>query len=193
MTTRPTLASILLAAWLLPAMGHADVADFSSYDECILESLKGVSSDVAANAIIASCRSKLPEGGAVAPAPAEEAPAPPAVEASPAPAAAAAVPTAAAAAGEPRFLTAEELANVRATLFVFGTQYRLTLENKNEDVTLTEMTISVWDDLEPLGLQTFTETMKVPPLETGKVTYEVAYMGDDQNWSWRIDSAKGVD
>lgn len=194
MTTRPTLTSIFVAAWLLPATGHADVADYSSYDECILESLKGVSSDVAANAIIASCRSKFPEAGVVAPVPAGEAPEAPAVEASPAPAAAAAIPTAAAAvAGEPRFLTAEELANVKATLFVWGTQYRLTLENRNDDVTLTEMTISVWDDLDPRGLQTFTESMKVPPQETGKVTYEVAYMGDDQNWSWRIDSAKGTD
>jgi len=55
--------------YLLPILGllvvhctaYAEEPGFASYDECILESLKGVSSDVAASAIIASCRSAFPE------------------------------------------------------------------------------------------------------------------------------------
>jgi hypothetical protein len=61
MTSRLSIFLFSLAVLLLSAPGHADVSDYSTYDECILESLKGVSSDVAANAIIASCRNKFPE------------------------------------------------------------------------------------------------------------------------------------
>ena len=49
------------------------------------------------------------------------------------------------------------------------------------------------DDLDPRGLKKYTETMRVAPQETAKVTYEVVYMGDDQGWRWKIDSAKGVE
>jgi hypothetical protein len=34
--------------------------------------------------------------------------------------------------------------------------------------------------------------MHIPPSESAKVTYEVIYMGDDQGWRWKVDSAKGV-
>ena len=57
---------LFLLVLLLAGPGRAEVSEFTSYDECILESLKGVSSDVAANAIIASCRSKFPETAPVA-------------------------------------------------------------------------------------------------------------------------------
>jgi hypothetical protein len=42
--------SISLAGWFGP----------SNYDECVLESMKGVTSDMAARAIILSCRDKFP-------------------------------------------------------------------------------------------------------------------------------------
>src|SRR5690242_16083174 len=37
----------------------------SNYDECILDGMKGVTSDVAAKAIIYACRNKFPNTGAV--------------------------------------------------------------------------------------------------------------------------------
>jgi hypothetical protein len=198
MTSRPGIALIPIALMLLPGPGHADVDEFSSYDECILESLKGVSSDVAANAIIASCRSKFPEAAAVEAAPAEPTPPQESVEAvQEAPAEAAPVAAAAAAAavaGESRELTKEELGKLKATLFGgFTTKYKVTFENFNENVTITEVTIAVWDDLDPRGLKTYTETMHIPPSGEQQVAYEVVYMGDDQGWRWKVESAKGVD
>jgi hypothetical protein len=185
--------SVLFIALVLSAAGRADVSEFSSYDECILESLKGVSSDVAANAIIASCRSSFPETTTVAPAAAEPVPvpAPPPESAPVAEPPPAAKPTVAAA-GEPRELTQEELGKLKATLFGFTTKYKVTFENFNEHITVTEVTIAVWDDLDPRGLKKYTETMNLPPSGEAKVEYEVIYMGDDQGWRWKVDSAKGV-
>jgi hypothetical protein len=186
---RPSLRYLLpvLAVFCIPGTAHAEDSEFSSYDECILESLKGVSSDVAASAIIASCRSAFPEtapAAAVAPVPAPEPASVPTEEpqAKPEPASA----------GQSRELTRAELSNLKATLFGFTTKYSITFENLNEDITVTEVTIAVWDDLDPRGLKKYTETMHIPPSKSEKVEYEVIYMGDDQGWRWKIDSAKGV-
>lgn len=46
---------------LLPVAGNADLFGPSDYDECILDSMKGVTSDVAAAAIIQSCRGEFPK------------------------------------------------------------------------------------------------------------------------------------
>lgn len=194
MMLRLTLFPVFLLALLSAGTGRADVSEFTSYDECILESLKGVSSDVAANAIIASCRSKFPEAAAVAaplaaPAPPTE-PAPAAEAERMAPAEVA--PESKPASGPSRPLTAEELGKLKATLFGFTTKYTVTFENFNEDIAITEVTIAVWDDFDPRGLKKYTETMHIPPAESAKVTYEVIYMGDDQGWRWKVDSAKGV-
>ena len=194
MMPRLTIFPVFLLLLLSTASGRAEVSDFTSYDECILESLKGVSSDVAANAIIASCRSKFPEA-AVVPAPAAQSEA--LAEPGPAPEPAheeQAISTSEAkpAAGPSRPLTSEELRNLKATLFGFTTKYTVTFENLNEDIAITEVTIAVWDDFDPRGLKKYTETMRIPPSGTAKVTYEVIYMGDDQGWRWKVDSAKGV-
>jgi hypothetical protein len=204
MTSRLSITLLFLLIYWLPGAVRADVSEFSSFDECILESLKGVSSDVAANAIIASCRNKFPESVAPAAAPAE--PTPEVAESAPEaasvpepgqeavqPEAVAAAAVATAAAGESRELTKEEMENLKATLFGFTTKYQVTFENFNENITVTEVTIAVWDDLDPRGLKKYTQTMHIPPQETQKVTYQVVYMGDDQGWRWKVDSAKGVE
>jgi hypothetical protein len=191
---RLMLFPVFLLVMLPAGTGRAEVSEFTSYDECILESLKGVSSDIAANAIIASCRSKFPEAAAVAVPAAEPAP-PPEPETAPAAERAQQAETASEpkpAAGPSRELTQEELGKLKATLFGFTTKYAVTFENFNEDIAITEVTIAVWDDLDPRGLQKYTETMHIPPSESAKVTYEVIYMGDDQGWRWKVDSAKGV-
>ncbi len=196
MTSRLCIFLFSLAVFLLPAAVRAEVSEFSSYDECILESLKGVSSDVAANAIIASCRNKFPE---TPPVPAEAAGSPSEPEPEPEPESVAPEETSSeakpdvAAAGEPRELTQDELSKLKATLFGgFTTKYKVTFENLNEDITITEVTIAVWDDLDPRGLKKYTETMNIPPSGEQRVVYEVVYMGDDQGWRWKVDSAKGV-
>lgn len=192
MTTRLPLLLVVLMVPLLAAPIQADVSEFTSYDECILESLKGVSSDIAANAIIASCRSKFPQSAPAAAVPAEARP-----EAESAPDAesveqAEAAPESKPAPGPSRALTGEELSKLKATLFGFTTKYTITFENLNEGIAVTEVTIAVWDDFDPRGLKTYTETMHIPPSESAKVTYQVIYMGDDQGWRWKVDSAKGV-
>lgn len=196
MTSRRMLLLISLPVWLLSAPARADVSEFTSYDECILESLKGVSSDVAANAIIASCRNKFPQAApASAPAAPASRPAPepaPVQQAAPAEEAHAAAKPAVAAAGESRELSKEELSKLKATLFAFTTKYRVTFENLNDDITVTEVTIAVWDDFDPRGLKKYTQTMHIPPSAEEKVEYEVIYMGDDQGWRWKVDSARGV-
>jgi hypothetical protein len=195
MKPRRTLFPVFLLALLSVGTSRADVSEFSSYDECILESLKGVSSDVAANAIIASCRSKFAESAPVAveaagPAPEQQAaPEPQSAEAR---APAAETKPDPGMAGESRALTADELSKLKATLFGFTTKYTITFENRNEDIAITEVTIAVWDDFDPRGLKKYTETMYVPPSDEAKVTYKVIYMGDDQGWRWKIESAKGV-
>ncbi len=198
MMPRLTIALIIPALLLAAAPARADVSEFSSYDECILESLKGVSSDVAASAIIASCRSTFPEtapAAVVEPVPAPE-PEPQPEEAQPASAPPEAPQAQAkpepASAEESRELTQEELNKLKATLLGFLSKYRVTFENMNEDITVTEVTIAVWDDLDPRGLKKYTQTMNIPPGEEQKVEYEVIYMGDDQGWRWKVDSAKGV-
>jgi hypothetical protein len=198
MTPRHSNTLILVTTALLSGPALADVSEFSSYDECILESLKGVSSDVAANAIIASCRSTFPEAAPLAAEPAEPAPEPepetvrPEEAAAAAAAATVAATTVPAEPAESRELTKEELSNLKATLFGFTTNYKITFENFNDAITITEVTIAVWDDLDPRGLKEYTETMRIPPQEMAKVTYEVIYMGDDQGWRWKIVSAKGT-
>jgi hypothetical protein len=195
MTPRHSNTLILVTTALLSGPALADVSEFSSYDECILESLKGVSSDVAANAIIASCRSTFPETTPQAAEAAEPAPEPEQETVQPEQAATAAAAASVAATAEPtesRELTKEELSKLKATLFGFTTNYKITFENFNDAITITEVTIAVWDDLDPRGLKEYTETMHIPPQETAKVTYEVIYMGDDQGWRWKIVSAKGT-
>ena len=185
----------ILGALVVHCTAYAEESGFSSYDECILESLKGVSSDVAANAIIASCRSAFPEtapAAAVAPVPASEPEPEPQPESAPPQEPQAQAKPEPASAGESRELTEEELGNLKATLMGFLTSYRVTFENRNEDLTITEVTIAVWDDFDPRGLKTYTETMNIPPSGEQKVEYEVVYMGDDQGWRWKVDSAKGV-
>lgn len=192
MKSRPMLLLFSLAVLQLSVPARADVSEFSSYDECILESLKGVSSDVAANAIIASCRSKFPQASPAAAAPASE-PAPEPAPVPPPESAPAEPPKpAVGAAVESRELTKEELGKLKPTLFAFTTKYKVTFENFNDNITVTEVTIAVWDDFDPRGLKKYTQTMHIPPSQKEKVEYEVIYMGDDQGWRWKVDSAKGV-
>ena len=198
-------ALLVCAVLLLPQASQAGLFGPKNYDECITDSMKGVSSDVAANAIIAACRNQFPDGNsatAEAPAPAPQTAAAPAA----APAAATAAPAAVqpapppaapakAAAAPPadRQLSEEELGRLHATAFIFGTSYRITLENGNDDVTVTELTIAVWDETMPGSTQTFTQSVNAAPNGSDVARYKVIYKGEDQDWSWKVASARGRD
>ena len=51
-------ALVLLGAF---SSAYAGIFGPSSFDDCVLESMKGVTSDIAARAIYQSCREKFPE------------------------------------------------------------------------------------------------------------------------------------
>lgn len=191
---------LLPIALLSPTVGYGGLFGPSNYDECITDSMKGVSSDVAARAIIEACRNRFPESARVPDTPAATAPAAtpepaaaPAPSASPKPAAAAdpVAPAELDTAGA-RQLTADELGRVRATAKIFGSTYRVTVVNDNPDLTLTEVTIAVWDDGDGGATRKeYSEAVRIAPQTSALVTYTVHYRGDETSWNWGIAAARG--
>ena len=189
--TNVVLVPLLL---LYSPLGHAGPDEPSSFDECIIDALRGVSSDVAARAIIDSCRNLYPESDGE-PAPPEPVPAP-APQPQPAPAAKAPPPP------EPapldttgaRSLTDEELARLGSRARVFGDSYRVTVDNGNPHLTLTDVTIAVWDDSD-LGAtrKEYTVATQIAPQTSAEVKYTVQYRGDEAGWNWGVVAARGVE
>lgn len=184
---------------LCPSIGHGESSAPSNYDECIIETMKGVSSDVAARAIIESCRKLFPESPAKAAPPEtatpEPAPATQSIETASATAGAAAPadPAPLNTTGE-RQLTADELALLRSRAKVFGSAYRITVDNGNPDLVLTEVTIAVWDESDPAaGRKEYSEAVRIAPQTSAEVKYTVHYRGDESHWKWGVVAARGVE
>ena len=194
------LPALLLPLVLFcPSISHGDPDDPSNYDECIIDAMKGVSSDVAARAIIESCRNLFPAPQRETVSPAAE-PAPAAVPASaavpvaPAPAAAPAAAPVAVDASTARALTADELGQVSAKAKVFGDSYRVTVNNGNTDLTLTEVTIGVWDDTDQAYARLeLSEEAQIGPQASAEIRYTVRYRGDESGWRWAVIAARGVE
>ena len=55
------LNNLIFIALTYPAIAFSGWLGPGNYDECVLESMKGVTSDMAATAIVYSCRNKFPE------------------------------------------------------------------------------------------------------------------------------------
>jgi len=216
MMSRTNYALLVLAVVIYPIMGQADEFSPSNYDECITDSMKGVASDIAANAILTSCRNRFPEKEELAPTQTETAPtqeiiapeqaavaagagavAVEQLEATPE-AAPEATPEATPEKQEitsesSRSLTPEEMAKLRATAFMLGTSYKIRFKNGNEHLTITEVTIAVWDKSVPDELRTYDQNVRVPPLGENTAKYKVIYEGQDRDWAWKVASAKGTD
>lgn len=190
MMFRLACATFAVALLLGPGLGQTEEFRPSTYDECIIETMKGVSSDVAANAIIESCRNQFPEQLEVAPAQEEVAPEPETVESE----------QAVVAAGTSRTLTAEELDKLDATAFIFSDSYRITFRNDNEHLTVTEITIAVGDKTDPDGVRTYSEKVRIAPLGSGTAKYTVpletnGFELDTTEISepnWRVIAAEGT-
>ena len=188
---------VLLAPLVLlcPMLSYGGQSDPSNFDECIIDAMRGVSSDVAARAIIESCGNLFPESkpeAAPQAAPASD-PAP-AAAVTPAPEAAPPVaPAPLDMAGE-RNLTGDELAQLSARAKVFGDTYRVTVSNGNPNLTLTEVTIAVWDDSD-LGAtrSEHSEATQIAPQTSAMVKYTVHYRGDETGWNWGVVAARGID
>ena len=56
------LTTIILLLSVLPSVGTAQIFGPSNYEDCIIEGMQGVASDVAAVAVRSSCRKKFPRG-----------------------------------------------------------------------------------------------------------------------------------
>jgi hypothetical protein len=122
--------------------------------------MRGVGSDVAARAIIASCRNQFPttapvetrQDGSVAapaaPAPGQNPPAAQPVEATQRPEQTAP--------GTSRSLTSGELQNLKSSAFILADSYRVTIQNNNEHVTVTEVTVAVWNASKPDERRSYT-------------------------------------
>ena len=177
MMSRQTSVVLVLAILYFPGIGQADQFRPSTYDECITDTMKGVASDVAANAIISSCRNQFPKKAATA-APQEEV-----------------------APGTSRSLTPEELGKLTATAFVFGGSYRITFRNGNEHLTVTEITIAVGDKSNPDGLRRYSRNVRIAPLESESAKYDVVFegtsfdlsSGDETESTWSVAAATGID
>ena len=191
MIYRQLCAALVLAILLCPSMGQADQFRPSTYDECITDSMKGVASDVAARAIISSCRNQFPKQVATAAlqeeiAPQQEEIAPQQEEI---------------ASGTSRSLTSEEIGRLTATAFVFAGSYRITFRNGNEHLTITEVTIAVSDKSNPDGLRKYSQNVRIAPLESESAKYAVVSEGNGFDWAlsdeseptWSVAAAKGID
>ena len=180
---------------LCPMLSHGGQSDPSNFDECIIDAMRGVSSDVAARAIIESCGNLFPESKPKAAPQAATASDPaPAAAVTPAPEAAPRVaPAPLDMAGE-RNLTGDELAQLSTKARVFGDTYRVTINNGNPNLTLTEVTIAVWDDSD-LGAtrSEHSEATQIAPQTSAMVKYTVHYRGDETGWNWGVVAARGID
>lgn len=180
MMLRTGSSLLVLAVFMFPGVGQAVP---SNYDECILESMKGVSSDVAAQAIISSCRNLYPEQQEVAAqventVPQADAPIPQPVPV---------------ATGPGRSLTAAELDKLSARIKAFGSSYTATIQNRNENLTVTEVTIAVWDDANSSSLREYPQEVMIAPMESVESRFTVHYKGSELSWAWKVASARGYD
>jgi len=198
MISRQASAVFVLAVLFLPGMGQADQFRPSTYDQCITDSMKGVGSDVAARAIISSCRNQFPQQVAPVALPKEIAArhdevAPEQEEV--------VTQQKEVASGTSRSLRPEELARLSATALVFAGSYRITFHNGNEHLTITEVTIAVSNSSEPDGLRRYSQNVRIAPLESESAKYAVEYEGSGFDWAmsdesestWSVASAKGMD
>jgi hypothetical protein len=186
---------------LSPSTSYGGPDGPSNYDECIVDALKGVSSDVAARAIIESCGNLFPDpdGKAatpMAPAPAADDTVTPAAPAAALPAAQSAAPVDPAPldTSGARALTPDELGRLSTKAKIFGSTYRITVNNDNPGLTLTDVTIAVWDDSDPaVGRKEYSKAVQIGPQASAEVKYIVHYRGDESGWRWALVAASGVE
>lgn len=184
MMSRHICAVFVLAVLFCPGPGQADPFRPSTYDECITDSMKGVASDVAAHAIISSCRNQFPEE--VAPVGLQQEIATEEEEI---------------ASGTSRSLTPEELGRLSATALIFAGSYRITFHNGNDYLTITEVTIAVSKKSNPDELRRYSQNIRIAPLESEAAKYAVDYEGSGFDWAtsaesestWSVVAAKGID
>ena len=154
--------SFLILAILLP--GLAGGAAPSNYDECILESMKGVKSDLAAKSIIRSCRNKFSDRskGEVK--------------------------------SRSLSYTEMSQLTGRASFseFSYGGNFSGKIYNGNANVTISEITIQITTTRNGKKItRLYRDDVNVEPQTTGYFSFEALDGDKDADYSWSINSAIG--
>ena len=142
-------------------IAHAGLLGPSTYDECISESMKGVTSDIAARAIILSCRNRFPVRDKKKPA------------------------SRSLTNMELRNLTGRaglEYANVYEGDLYNGNQ-NLTISELTLSITTTENGKDV--------TRQYLDEVDIPPLKTGSIKFDIIVGDKEAKYSWGIVGAKG--
>ena len=137
----------------------------SNYDECILDSMKGVTNDVAAAAIRQSCRQKFPDDK----------------------------PKQSFFPHFSRNLSQDDIAQIsgRAGLS-YSNKYSGNFYNGNSNVTLTQVTISISTLSNGINdTRTYSVDVNIPPLKAKDFTIDIIIGDAGAEYKWGIIEAKG--
>ena len=156
------VVSFLIPVVLLP--GLAGAASPSNYDECILESMKGVKSDLAAKSIIRSCRNKFSDRskGKVK--------------------------------SRSLSYTEMSQLTGRASFseFSYGGNFSGKIYNGNANVTISEITIQITMTRNGKKImRLYRDDVNIEPQTTGYFSFEALDGDKDEDYSWAINSAIG--
>lgn len=156
------IVSFLILAILLP--GLAGAAAPSDYDECILKSMKGVKSDLAAKSIIRSCRNKFrdtPRGKLESRALSFD-----------------------------EMLQITGRARFRGPSL--GDNFSGKIYNGNSDITVSEITIQITTAIGGKEItKLYRDDVTIEPQTAGYFGFNILEGDKDADYSWTINSAKG--
>ena len=157
-----TLATASLLILFVPLVGNAGLFGPSDYNECILESMKGVTSDVAAGVIVRSCREKFPKQPKKKPK-----------------------------SRELSHKELSQLTG-RAGYDSFIKHYSGKIYNGNKSVTVTEVSISVTTTFDGREVsRTYTADVNIAPQTTADFMFKIIIGDKDADYSHSFSSARG--
>lgn len=156
------MASFLFLGIMLP--GLAGGVAPSDYDECILESMKGVKSDLAAESIIMSCRNKYPDAPKGKP------------------------ESRVLSLNEIIQLTGR----ARFRQFSLGDNFSGRIYNGNSDITVSEITIQITTTIGGNEVtKLYRDAVTLEPQTAGYFGFDILEGDKEAGYSWDIYSARG--
>ncbi|HKQ34473.1 MAG TPA: hypothetical protein VJT11_04120 [Nitrospiraceae bacterium] len=164
------ICNVVVLVSLFTGPVHAGLLGPSNYDECITDSMKGVSSEVAARAIMQSCRERF--SGRVKNKPASR---PLSDE-------------------ELRKLTGR--AELEEANHSKAINFKAKIYNGNQNLTISEITLSITTTQKgEKAIRQYAADMQyssdIPPLKTGSISAEIITGDKNTEYSWDIIGARG--
>lgn len=159
-----TLATLSLLILFMPLVGNAGLFGPSDYNECILKSMKGVTSDVAAGAIRRACWEKFPKKQKKK------------------------LKSSELSHKELGQLTGKAgLGNIGGLYW-----YGVTIHNGNKNVTVVEIAIRVTTTMGGKEVsRTYAHDVNIPPQTTATFHLDIVTGDKDADYSWGISTARG--